>query len=138
MRTGHLGYWEYQARLSAWPTLLGVCPLETRADEETLRFVRGKSDVKLVDFAGHGHPAVYSRSDPYMDTDLRAGLLVENDEHAWTAALEELLAEGWRAAGREQALVCERRDALKVAREGWLPALETARSAAPSPERSCG
>jgi hypothetical protein len=124
---GHLGYWEYHARLGAWPTLLGVCPLETVADERTLRFVRGKSDVKLVDFAGHGHPAVYSDAEPYTESDLRVGTLTRNDQEAWVDALERVLNDGWRSAAGEQALVCERRDALRVARERWLPALESAR-----------
>lgn len=128
---GHLDYWHYHTRLATWPTLLGVCPLETQADDETLKFIRGKSDVKMVEFAGRGHPAVYSRAEPYVDTDLRAGLLADNDERAWVEALENILAGGWRAAAGEQAQVCERRAADRVARECWLPALHQARLKAP-------
>ena len=131
MRLGHLGYWEYHSRMAAWPTLLGVCPLETDADRETLRFIRGKSDVKIVDFAGHGHPAVYSEAEPYVDTDLRAGLLVSNDQDSWEDGLERILAGGWRSAAKEQSLVFDRREALKVARDSWLPALESARLSRP-------
>ena len=128
---GHLDYWHYHTRLTTWPTLLGICPLETQADDETLKFIRGKSDVKMVEFAGRGHPAVYSRAEPYVDTDLQAGVLTDNDEQAWVEALEHVLASGWRAAGEEQAQVCERRAADKVARECWLPALHQARLKAP-------
>lgn len=131
VQVGHLGYWEYHARMAAWPTLLGVCPLETDADRETLRFIRGKSDVKIVDFAGHGHPSVYSEAEPYVDTDLRAGLLVTNDQGSWEEGLERILADGWRLAAEEQSLVIDRREALKVARDSWLPALESARLSRP-------
>jgi hypothetical protein len=128
---GHLDYWHYHTRLTTWPTLLGICPLETQADDETLKFIRGKSDMKMVEFAGRGHPAVYSRAEPYVDTDLRAGLLADNDERAWVEALEHVLASGWRAAADEQAQVCDRRAADRVARECWLPALHQARLKAP-------
>ena len=124
---GHLDYWHYHARLMTWPPLLGVCPLETHADDETLTFIRGKSDVKMVELAGRGHPAVYSRAEPYVDTDLRAGVLTDNDGHAWVEALERVLAGGWRTAAEEQEQVCDRRAADRVARECWLPALHQAR-----------
>ena len=96
---GYLDHWRYHTVLSAMPTLLGVAPLETVGDEATVSFVAAKSDVKMVEYGGFGHPAVYSAAPPYVESDLTAGTLVSNTAEAWTAGLEDLLEGGWRRAG---------------------------------------
>ena len=90
------------------------------------------SDVKMVEFAGFGHPAVYSRAAPYVDTDLAAGTLAESTAGEWRDALTGLLEDGWRRAAEEQAAVVAARSMEKVARECWYPALQAVRL----PERS--
>jgi len=129
VQCGYLDYWRYHSILAAWPAMIGLAPLETADDSDTLDFVAGKSDVKMVEFGGFGHPAVYSRAAPYVDTDLRAGVLTENTGGAWNEALEHLLAEGWRDAGEQQERVVAARHMERIARECWLPALERSRLA---------
>ena len=122
-RTWH----EYHSALAGRPTLLGVAPLETRGDPDTLEFVNGKSDIKMVEFGGFGHPAVYSRSAPYEDTDLACGRLALNTRDDWAAAIDEVLSGGWRTAGEESGAIRERRDLSRVAVEHWWPAVQAAR-----------
>ena len=120
-------YRRYHADLAAGPVLLGVAPLETRGDAETNEFVSGKLDIKMVEYGGFGHPAVYSRAAPYEDTDIACGRLADNDHASWIAALQELYEDGWQALADEQRAVRERRDLERVAAESWWPALEAAR-----------
>ncbi|MBM4284600.1 MAG: hypothetical protein FJ128_05050 [Deltaproteobacteria bacterium] len=130
---GLVPYWHYQALLASLPACVGIAPLETAADPETLDFINGKSDVKMVEFGGHGHPAVYSQAPPYADTDLAAGMLAPNTREAWEEALEEVLREGWRRSAEEQARVRQQRHMNRIARECWHPAL--ARVRLPRPMR---
>jgi hypothetical protein len=118
---------EYHAALAGRPSLLGVAPLETRGDIATVEFTSGKSDVKMVEFGGYGHPAVYSDAAPYADSDLACGRLVANRHEDWTAAVDELMNGGWRAAAEEALSVRTRRDMTRVAREHWWPAVQAAR-----------
>ena len=120
---GYLDFWRYHAALAAWPSMIGVAPLETVGDPMTLDFVAAKSDVKMVEYAGFGHPAVYSDAPPYADTSLRAGALSTNTAAGWTQALEGILEKGWQRAELEQAAATAARSLERVAREGWAPAL---------------
>ena len=124
-------YRRYHADLAAGPVLLGVAPLETRGDAQTNEFVSGKSDIKMVEYGGYGHPAVYSRAAPYVDTDLVCGRLADNDAASWTAALEGLCDDGWRALADEMRTVRVVRDLGSVARRAWWPALQAARLESP-------
>jgi hypothetical protein len=120
--------WEaYHQALAGPPALLGVAPLETAGDADTLEFVAGKSDVKMVEFAGFGHPAVYSDAPPYRDSGLRCGRLAANTYAAWTEAIDDLLDDGWREAPAEAHVVREHRDLRRIAVEHWWPAVEAAR-----------
>jgi len=123
---GYLDFWRYHAALAAWPSMIGVAPLETVGDPMTLDFVAAKSDVKMVEYAGFGHPAVYSDAPPYADTSLRAGALSTNTAAGWTQALEGILEKGWLRAADEQATVTAARSLEGVARDGWAPALREA------------
>ena len=124
---GNMGYWRHKAFLRELPTALAVAPLETAGDAETLEFIQCKSDVKLVEYGGLGHAGVYSRAAPYVDTDLAAGQLADNDEAAWTQALEYQFAAGYRQTPAEARAILARRNAETVARTGWLPALDRVR-----------
>lgn len=130
---GNMGYWRHKAFLRELPTALAVAPLETAGDAETLEFITCKSDVKLAEYGGLGHAGVYSRAAPYVDTDLRAGLLTDNSEPAWTEALERQLAEGYRRTPAEARDILARRNAATVARQCWLPALTRVRLPRPLP-----
>jgi hypothetical protein len=118
---------EYHVALSGPPTFLGVAPLETRGDLATLEFVSGKSDVKMVEFGGFGHPGVYSLAAPYGLSDISCGRLTHNDYDGWAAAIDEIMADGWRAAGDEAIAVRARRELDRVAVERWWPAVQAAR-----------
>lgn len=116
------------------PTGIGVAPLETVADEETLDFVAGKSDLKMLLFDGYGHPGVYSDSPPYGDSPLRTGAkVIQNSYTDWTDALEYQFREGWRPALERSKHIRQERHIDRVARESWLPALEAATLSKPVP-----
>ena len=118
---------EYHTALAGQPTVLGLAPLETLGDPDTVEFVSGKSDVKMVEFGGLAHPAVYSDAAPYTDTDLRCGRVTANDAASWAAAIDELIGDGWQTAADEAREVRVRRDLARVAAECWWPALKAAR-----------
>lgn len=59
-------YVQYHSSLATGPVLLGVAPLESRGDSETNEFVSGKSDIKMVEYGGFGHPAVLTASRPML------------------------------------------------------------------------
>jgi hypothetical protein len=124
---GYLDFWRYHALLAAWPSMIGVAPLETAGDPSTLDFVAAKSDIKMVEYGGFGHPAVYSRAEPFVDTDLRAGLLADNTCEAWSEALASIREDGWRRLGEEQAEVVGARSLERIVCEGWAEAVRRAR-----------
>ncbi len=123
---GQIGFAENLRLLETAPPSIGIAPLETSADQETLDFIGGKSDLKILLFAGYGHPAVYSAAPPYTDSSLQiAGSLVENTYSAWIEALEFQYQEGWRLMGEQSRLIRQERHIDKVAVESWAPALES-------------
>jgi hypothetical protein len=129
---GHLPFDDNLSLLARASTSIGVAPLETIADEETLDFISGKSDLKLLLFAGFGHPGVYSVSPPYTDSPLcEAGILVPNTYAEWVEALEYQYREGWRHVLKHTHLIRERRSSGRVALESWVPALESCRMSKP-------
>jgi hypothetical protein len=123
---GYLDFWRYHALLAAWPPMIGVAPLETAGDPSTLDFVAAKSDIKMVEYGGFGHPAVYSRAEPFVDTDLRAGLPADNTFDGWSGALAAVLDDGWRRLADEQAAIVAARSLERVVREMWSAALKRA------------
>lgn len=133
---GSVSYWHYHGLLAALPPMIGIAALETDADLETLDFVNGKSDVKMVDFGGFGHPSVYSAALPYVDTDLKAGVLAENTYDAWTQGLESVYRDMWRRLDAEQREIISQRSMDRVAAECWLPAVERARLPEPMTGRA--
>ncbi len=123
---GVLSYADYHEVLAASPALMGVAPLETVGDPDTVEFVSGKSDIKMVELGGYGHPSVYSRALPYVESDLSCGRLAENTYESWSAALRDVLEGSWAQLADEQRRVREKRSLQRVARERWWPAMQAA------------
>lgn len=127
MRTmGFMNFWQHKELLASMNTMIGVAPLETEADDNTLTFISCKSDLKMVEYGGYGHPAVYSRMDPYTDTDLKAGAVAGNTYKEWMESLEYLYREGYKRAADEANEIREKRHIHRVTRDHWMPALEAA------------
>jgi glycosyltransferase involved in cell wall biosynthesis len=86
-----------------------------------------KSDIKLLDYGSVGAPAIYSRLAPYDSvTDGVTGLVVDNSEAAWVAALERLLGDAElreRIARTNMGYLFGERTLARRARE-WPEALE--------------
>jgi glycosyltransferase involved in cell wall biosynthesis len=111
--------------LETAPTSIGIAPLETDADQQTLDFVSGKSDIKMLLFGGYGHPAVYSAAPPYTDSALQDDLtVVGNSYQEWRDALELQYAEAWKNMGTVASRIQSERHVDLTARESWLPALQ--------------
>jgi hypothetical protein len=132
---GELPLARYHELLAALPPMLAVAPLETAGDPATVEFVAGKSDVKMLEYGGYGHPGVYSAAPPYVESDLRCGALAANTYEAWMQALERTWHNGWRAAAAEQEDIRRRRDIAVVAADSWARALEAARLDVPLDSR---
>jgi glycosyltransferase involved in cell wall biosynthesis len=123
---GNMDYWRHKAFLASQPTMLGICPLETHADESTLDFVAAKSDLKMVEYGGFGHPGVYSQSPPYTESDLKTGVLTLNTSEGWLEALESAFEEAYGRSVSDSKAIQERRHIDRLATECWYPALENA------------
>lgn len=106
------------------PTSIGVAPLETAGDPETLDFIAGKSDLKILLFAGYGHPGVYSAAPPYADSPLQhQETVIGNSHKEWVDALEYQLNDGWRTMAERTHNIQQQRHIDVVARESWAPAV---------------
>ncbi len=128
---GIIPFWHYHALLGALPPMIGLAPLEITADRETLDFVCGKSDIKILTFGGFGHPGVYSAAPPYVDTDLTAGLLVENTYRGWSEGMEMIHGHVWRRLDYEQGEIIKKRNMDRIARDCWMQAVGRARMSRP-------
>ena len=124
---GNVSFWHYHTILAALPPMIGIAPLETNADQDTLDFINGKSDVKMLEYGGFGHPSVYSNAPPYVDTDLEAGIVVENTYEAWSEGLEAMYRDKWKKLSVEQEHVTSSRNMDKIATEYWYEAIDRAR-----------
>jgi hypothetical protein len=124
---GYVSFWHYHALLACMPPMIGIAPLETDADEQTIDFVNSKSDIKMVDFGGFGHPSVYSKARPFVDTELKAGILVENSVGDWSEGLEQVYQELWRRLDIDQEGVRMARNMDRIAAESWQNAVCRAR-----------
>lgn len=107
------------------PLSLGVAPLETNTDSETIDLICGKSDLKILLFAGYGHAGVYSDSPPYRDSGLQNGLSISGNTYGeWIDALDFQYREGWKRMPEIASRIRGERHIDVVAREAWRPALE--------------
>jgi hypothetical protein len=132
---GFVNFWAHKAFLASHPGVIGVSPLETDGDEKTLDFVDSKSDLKMLEFGGFGHAAVYSRCPPFTETDIRTGAVAENRFDAWYDALHEARERAVDADFVRAAEIRRKRAISLIAREAWLPALRGASLPNPIPAR---
>lgn len=70
---------------------MAVAPLPIRSEHHQA-FIDSKSDIKAVDFLGHGIPAVYSAAWPYRNSDLAPGPMVANTLSSWREAIADVAA----------------------------------------------
>lgn len=124
---GRIPFWHYHFLLASMPCVIGLAPLETTGDKDTLDFINGKSDIKMVTYGGLGHPSLYSDAPPYTDTEIKAGLIVKNTFDSWTEGLEIVYNDGWRKSEVDQRDVISKRHIDAIARQNWYDALERAR-----------
>lgn len=107
---------------------IAVAPLETKADKQTLDFISGKSDLKMVEYGGFGIEAIYSNSPPYADSDLMSRHLVENNFEEWKTALESAF-ERPSIPSETILSIREKRNASTISVKTWLQIfLESQRS----------
>lgn len=124
---GFVPYWQHKVVLASLPPMIGVAPLETEGDGDTLDFVNGKSDIKMVELGGLGHPSVYSAAPPYTESDLEAGVLVANTYEAWFDGLERIFDQSWKNLDSEQEQIVNLRHIDKIAAEVWHDAISRVR-----------
>ena len=99
-----------------------------RSNKQTLDFIAGKSDLKMVEYGGHGIETIYSDSPPYRESDLLNRYLVGNNFQEWKTALEQAY-ENPSLPMEKIADIREKRDAKVVSMQNWLPMLiESTRS----------
>lgn len=127
VQLGPVPFFHHKMLLWSFPPLIGVAPLETSAGQADLDFINSKSDLKMVEFGGFGHPSVYSDAPPYTDTDLRCGVVAPNDESSWFDAMEMIFREKWNGLDTEQARVVEARNMDRIASELWYEAIRRVR-----------
>jgi hypothetical protein len=90
----------YRQFLRTLPAPLAIAPLPQAGGRHRL-FIDSKSDIKVVDFQGHGVPALYSRTAPYSESDLKPPVLLDDDPAQWAGRLAELAAEPGRGISAE-------------------------------------
>lgn len=130
---GFLPLQQYRGLLGSDHVFIGIAPLETEGSREDLDFINAKSDIKMLDFGGRGHPGVYSAAPPYMDTDLSTGVLTANDEASWREALRIAHSHAWRRIHEEQDRIIDLRRMDRLASTVWMEALQRSRLDIPIP-----
>lgn len=130
---GSLNFWRYHLLLAALPPMIGIAPVESEADEVTLEFIAGKSDIKLLDYVGFGHSFLCSDAPPYSHSDLNVGVRCSNTTESWLSNLELVFSDLWRNTQIEQQSIIESRDISKIARVHWYEAVSAARLSKPLP-----
>ena len=130
LRTGHdfeyPAFVRWMARELKWDA--AIAPLRDDV------FTRAKSDVKALDYAGLGVPAVFSDVGPYARsvTHEKTGLLAANDPAAWLDCLRRLLGDAdlrrRLATGSREWLMSSR--VLRHRAADWREAIEAVRQSA--------
>ncbi|MFO1059729.1 MAG: hypothetical protein U1E53_22520 [Dongiaceae bacterium] len=123
---GYVEFWKHKHFFASHAGLIGLAPLEDKADPGSQRFIDSKSDIKMVEHGGYGHAGVYSRAAPYLRSDLRTGSIVENSYGGWSEGLREAAARCGEAGYVNAAEIRERRDIARLALGGRLEAIERA------------
>jgi glycosyltransferase involved in cell wall biosynthesis len=127
LQTGHdfeyPAFVRWMARELKWD--VGIAPLRDDV------FTRAKSDIKALDYAGLGVPAVYSDVGPYARSLVHGetGLLAANEPAAWLEHLRALVRDGplrrKLAAGAREWMMSSR--VLRRRAGDWRDAIETIR-----------
>lgn len=81
-----LDYVDYRRLLTVIEQPVAIAPLPIAAPRHQ-DFIDAKSDIKVVDFQGHGIPAVYSAAAPYAESDLAPLATIPNDPDLWAETL---------------------------------------------------
>ena len=125
--TGFLSYSDYRRFLHN-ENVLAVAPLDTHADALTQEFINCKSDIKMVEFASFGVPALYSEAVPYSDSPLDAGPLVDcSDAKSIIDRLDELYDNPCQYSQKAYENVLEHRLADDVVARSWALAIDRVR-----------
>ncbi len=90
-RIAGLSFPDFRRLLSVLPAPVAIAPLPLAAGQHQA-VTDAKSDIKVVDFQGHGIPALYSGAAPYRESDLKPPMLLDNAPDQWTDALAEMAA----------------------------------------------
>lgn len=130
---GLVPFWHFHVLLAAFPPLIGIAPLEVGESEDLQDFLACKSDVKMLTYSGFGHPSVYSKVPCFEDTELKAGVLVQNIPDDWAEGLEAMYSDGWKRLAAEQEHTIAARHMDRIAAQSWLPALLKAKLPEPVP-----
>lgn len=103
---------------------ISISPLETSADPETLDFISGKSDLKMVEYGGCGINGVYSKSPPYTESSLLEEIIVKNTYKDWFSGLESALSKPSLTSDQVSKLVTKRSIDI-IATDKWMPAIKS-------------
>ncbi|OGT42616.1 MAG: hypothetical protein A3F13_09400 [Gammaproteobacteria bacterium RIFCSPHIGHO2_12_FULL_40_19] len=89
---GAMNWFEHKKLLMNANYYLGIVPLGAEEDDAEFEFNACKSNIKYLEYGGLKIAGIYSKNPVYTEVieNRYNGLLVENTEEAWTAALEEL------------------------------------------------
>jgi len=112
---------DLSALLRSRGLLLGIAPMKT--DQYGTSALAAFSDRRMVEFGGLGIAAVYSASQPYRESDIRTGRVVDNTYENWLAALEGLFRGDYMEEENNFQYIREKRSIDWIARECWWPAL---------------
>lgn len=86
-----LTFADYRRFLASVDETMAVAPLPIHSERHQA-FIDSKSDIKAVDFLGHGIPAVYSAALPYRNSDLAPGPLLADVLPRWREAIADVAA----------------------------------------------
>ena len=103
-----LAFADYRRFLATVNETIAVAPLPIHSESHEA-FINSKSDIKVVDFLGHGIPAVYSAAWPYRKSDLVPVPLVANEPHAWREAITAVAAQPGRYIDADRVAAVHRR-----------------------------
>ncbi len=92
----------YRRFLSSQKNSIAIAPLPLTQSSPQKCWYESKSDVKLVEFHGHGIPGIFSASPPYRDSDIAPVMLVKNNLEEWRRAIKFLAATPWSGLSQKE------------------------------------
>lgn len=92
-KLGNMAWFDHKKELASRGYNIGVVPLGGYDDSDALLFNSCKSPIKYLEYGGLKIAGVYSKSPIYEQvvTNMETGILIENSEDDWFAALELLI-----------------------------------------------